>query len=222
MISIIAMLTHNDVTVDDALGYYKQNKDAIVNSWGFKDKNISTEDAKELALSMLADGKKLFFESLVKTEAEALDSAKVAVECNVDYIVGMEYFNKVHEYLKSAHIKYFPTCGRRAGYPLRMLYGEINEIIEDAHRILEKGVDGICLSVFRYADGNPLELAKKFVSEVNAPLVVTGGINSDERLDFIKDAQPWGFTVGSALFEKNNFPGISILEKLNYIYEYLN
>ena len=222
MIQVISMLTHNDQTVDGATQYYAANKEAKTPSWGFKDTNISLENAKALAASMKADGKHTFFESLVSEEADALVAAQTTLACKFDYMIGMEYFPKVHTLLKEAGVRYFPTCGRRAGYPVRMLYGTIQEIIDDAHHILEKGVDGISLSVFRYADGDPLELAKAFVKEVDAPLVLTGSINNDTRLDFVNEIQPWGFTIGSALFEGSEDWGKTMTEKLDYIFNYVN
>lgn len=218
---LISMLTHNDQTVDKAMGHYIEGRDAITKEWGFKDTNISLKDAIALAEAMHRDGKNVYFESLKTTSQEGLESAKIALQCKADYIIGMEYFENVHELLKDKELKYLPTCGRRAGYPQRMLYGAIDEIIDDAKRILSKGVDGISLSVFRYKDGDPLELAKKFVKQIDAPICLTGSINSNDRLDFLKEVQPWGFAVGSALFEPEIFPGDTIAQKLDYINNYL-
>lgn len=221
MIHVIAMMTHNDQTVDGAYSHYMTNRNAKTKDWGFKDTNIVREDARKLSAAMLNDGKEVFFESLATTEEEALEAARLAVASNARYVVGMEYFTSVHKYFNEHNVKYYPTCGKRAGYPKRMLYGTIDEIIADAKRILETGVAGICLSVFRYVDGDPLELAKTFVKEVDAPLVLTGSIDSDERLDFVKEVKPWGFTVGSALFEEGYFPGKTIADKLDHISDYI-
>ena len=96
MIRTIAMLTHNDQTVDNAKDVYIPNRGAKTNNWGFKDINISKDEARELANMMRADGKELFYESLEHDAEKALESAKFAVECNFDYIIGMEYFENVH------------------------------------------------------------------------------------------------------------------------------
>jgi hypothetical protein len=224
MIRIIAMLTHDDKTVSNAAEVYEANKHAKTLCWGFKDVNMSIDGAKKLSAAMKSDKKEFFFESLVDNEEEGLKSAKLAIECNADYLTAMEYYPSVHELLKPTKVKFFPTCGKRKKLPgssRRMLHGTIDEIIADANKIASKGVDGICLSVFRYLDGDPIELAKRFVKEVNIPLIVSGSINSDERLDFIKDVNPWGFTIGSALFTDDLGAGKSVAEKLDYIYDYL-
>lgn len=103
-----------------------------------------------------------------------------------------------------------------------MLYGTVESIIADAKRISEYGVDGICLSVYLYADGDPEEIAKRFVKEIKIPFLITGGINNDHRLDFIKEAQPWDFTIGSALFADNFGGNNTVAEKLDYVVDYLN
>jgi len=216
------MLTHDDQTVKNALEVYKTNKHTKTPCWGFKDINISSKDAKLLSSCILKDKKEFYFESLVDNEKDALKIAKLAIECKANYLTSMEYFESVHELLKPTSVKFFPTCGRREGHPRRMLYGSIEEIISDAKRIAIKGVDGICLSVFRYMEGDPIELTKRFVDEVDIPLVVSGSINSDDRLDFIKKVKPWGFTIGSALFDSNFGEEKSIAEKLDYIYDYIN
>ncbi|MCK4349141.1 MAG: hypothetical protein KAW47_11050 [Thermoplasmatales archaeon] len=222
MIRIIAMLTHDDQTVENALEVYEASKQVKTPCWGFKDININAKDAKILSSHILRDKKEFYFESLVSSEEGALKIAKLAIECKADYLTSMEYFESVHELLKPTTVKFFPTCGRREGHPRRMLYGSIEEIIADANRIVMRGVDGICLSVFRYMDGDPIELAKRFVNEVDVPMVVSGSINSDERLDFIKEVKPWGFTIGSALFDSDFSLEKSVAEKLDYIYDYIN
>lgn len=222
MIRVLTMLTHDDQTVENPIEVYKSNRHAKTQCWGFKDINISTEDAKELSKLIRADKKELYFESLVDNEKDAIKIAKVAIECNAEYLTAMEYFESVHAMLKAANVKFIPTCGIRKGVPRRMLYGTIDDIINHANEIAKHGVEGICLSVFRYVDGDPIELAKRFVKEVDAPLVVSGSINSDERLDFIKDVKPWGFTIGSALFDSDFGEDRSIVEKLDYVFEYIN
>lgn len=222
MTRIITMLTHDDMTIENAHEVYLANRRAKTPCWGFKDVNISAADAEKIGAKIMSDGKEFFFESLVDNPEDGMKAAELAARLHANYLTSMEYYPEVHEMLKPTGVKFIPTCGRRAGHPRRMLYGTIDEIIGDARRIVAKGVDGICLSVFRYADGNPIELASRFVKEVDAPLIVSGSINSDERLDFIKDVNPWGFTVGSALFEDSFGADRTVAEKLDYIWDYLN
>lgn len=211
-----------DMTLANAAEVYADSKQAKTQCWGFKDVNISFDKAKALGNAMMQDGKEFFLESLVNNEEDAMKVAQFAIDIGANYLISMEYYPSVHALLKGTQVKFMPTCGRRAGHPRRMLYGTIEEIIADAKRVLSFGVDGICLSLFRYVDGDPLELASRFVKEVDAPLIISGSINSDERLDFIRKVNPWGFTIGSALFEDNFGAEKSVAEKLDYVTDYVN
>lgn len=219
-VHIIAMLTNHDKTVHNALRIFDANKCTRVNCWGFKDIGISIDEATELVSSMKAAGKTTFLEPLVVGDEKCIGAAQFAINCKFDYLIGMEYNEKAAYLLKENGVKFFPTCGRRAGLP-RMLYGSPEEIIDCAGKILAKGVDGICLSVYRYADGDPEELAKRFVEQLDKPFMIAGGINCIHRLNIVKELQPWGFTIGSALFNDSFGGNTSIWEKLDGIKDYM-
>lgn len=219
-INVIAMLTNNDATVENALEVFKANKNSKTRYWGFKDIGISEENAKALVKAMKKASKTTFFEPLVEEEGESLKAAQFAIDCNFDYLIGNIFHQSVCDLVKKSPVKYFPTCGKREGTP-RMLYGSVDSIIKDARRIIANGADGICLSVYRYADGDPEDMARRFVKELNAPFMITGSINDDHRLDFLRGLQPWGFTIGSALFRESFGGRNTIAEKLDYVVDYL-
>ena len=219
-INVIAMLTNNDKTVENALGIFEENKNSKVKCWGFKDVGISEKDTVALVQAMKKAGKTTFLEPLVESEQECLKAAQLAIDCCFDCVVGMTYYKSVYDLLKNTPIKYFPTCGKRAGIP-RMLYGKVASIIGDAQRIAANGANGICLSVYRYVDGDPENMARRFIKELGVPFIITGGINDNHRLDFIKELKPWGFTIGSALFGAKFGGSNSISEKLDYVVDYL-
>ena len=220
-IKLIAMLTNHDKTVPDAMRVFEENKGAATDCWGFKDVGISLPDAQKLVEEMKKAGKTTFMEPLIESEEGCLEAAQFAIDCKFDYIIGMEFFPSVAKKLLGTGIKYFPTCGRRAGIP-RMLYGTHQEIIDDAKRLLEyDGVDGICLSVYRYEDGDPEEMALEFRRNIDKPLIVTGSIGDDKRLRFVKNMQPWGFTIGSALFSDSFGHYDRICDKLDAILDKL-
>ena len=79
MIRIIAMLTHDDQTVENALEVYEASKQVKTPCWGFKDININAKDAKILSSHILRDKKEFYFESLVSSEEGALKIAKLAI-----------------------------------------------------------------------------------------------------------------------------------------------
>lgn len=219
-VNVIAMLTNNDKTVENALDIFERNRHSIVQCWGFKDIGIKLEDAVVLVEAMKAAGKTTFLEPLVETEEECLAAANFAVKCKFDYLVAMMFFESAWKVLRENNVKFIPTCGKRAGLP-RKLYGTPESIIADAQRIASRGVDGIGLSVYRYVDGDPEEMARQFVRNVKIPMIISGSINSEKRLDFVKSLQPWGFTIGSALFDDSFCKERSIQEKLDYLQNYL-
>lgn len=200
-IKLIAMLTNHDKTVPDAVRVFEENKGSKTDCWGFKDIGIEIAEAQRLVERMKAEGKTTFMEPLVESEEECLKAAQFAIDCKFEYVVGMAFHESVAKKLAGTGIKYFPTCGRRAGIP-RMLYGTHQEIIDDAKRILSyDGVDGICLSIYRYQDGDPEAMAMEFAESIDKPMIITGSISNDQRLEFVKKMKPWGFTIGSALFD---------------------
>ncbi len=220
-VQLIAMLTNHDKTVPDAPEVFEKNKGAKTSCWGFKDVGVELPVAKKLVEAMKKEGKTTFMEPLIESEEGCLEAAQFAIDCGFDYVIGTMFYPSVAEKMKGTGIKYFPTCGKREGIP-RMLYGTIDEIIADAKRILAyDGVDGICLSVYRYVDGDPEEMALRFVQSIDKPVMVTGSISNDERLNFVKNMKPWGFTIGSALFDDSFGHFDKISDKLDSILEKL-
>jgi putative N-acetylmannosamine-6-phosphate epimerase len=111
-----------------------------------------------------------------------------------------------------------PFVGDVEGRP-SILKGEIDEIIGEAQQCLEKNVYGFDLLGYRYT-GNQLELIRKFVSQVDAPVCIAGNINSFDKLNQLINIEPWAFTIGGAFFD-NKFEG-SFEEQINKVCMYLN
>lgn len=199
MIELIAMLTHNDKTVDDARSVFAQSLEAPTVHWGFKDTGLSKDGQVLLARDMKQAGKTIHFESLEEEESACLAAADFAASEGLDYLIGMAYHPSVAKLLSASSVKYLPTCGARSGVP-RMLHGTVDEILADARRI-RPGVDGLTLSLYRWTGGDPAELGQAFITALPEPVIITGSINSEARLDEISRLAPWGITVGSALFD---------------------
>lgn len=199
MIELIAMLTHNDKTVDNAREIFAQAVDAPTQHWGFKDTGLSSTELALLARDMKDAGKTVHFESLEEDEPRCVAAAQFAIDNELDYLIGMAFHPSVAKLLADANVRYLPTCGGRSGIP-RMLHGSVEDIVGDAVRIRPQA-DGVALSLYRWTDGDPGLLGKAFIDEVRSPVVVTGSINSTERMNEISQLSPWGITVGSALFD---------------------
>ncbi len=216
-LNLIVMLTHNDETVNNAHEIFEKCKNSDAKFWGFKEKSLPIEQMKNLYKYMKECGKTTFLEVVEYTEKEGLEGAKIALECGCDILMGTMFFDSINEFCKKNNLRYMPFVGNVTERP-SILEGEIDEIIKEANEYLKKGVYGFDLLGYRYT-GNAVELNERFVLEVNAPVCIAGSVNGYERLDELKNINPWSFTIGSAFFE-NKFDG-SFEEQINKVCEYV-
>jgi phosphoribosylformimino-5-aminoimidazole carboxamide ribonucleotide (ProFAR) isomerase len=91
-------------------------------------------------------------------------------------------------------------------------------MLGQANDYIEKGVYGINLLGYRY-EGNATVLNKNIAENIDAPLCLAGSVNSYERLAEVKEISPWGFTIGSAFFEKSF--GEAFDEQIINVLEYI-
>ena len=215
---LIVMLTHNDVTVKNAKEVFESCKDTKAKYWGFKEVGLPLEEMKELFAYMKSLGKTTFLEVVAYTEDECLEGAKMAVACGVDILMGTLYFQSIMDYCKENNLKYMPFVGEITGRP-SVLRGTIQGMIDEANSYIAKGAYGIDLLGYRY-EGDAVELNKKFVAGVNAPVCLAGSVNDYKRLDEVKDADSWTFTIGGAFFE-NKFDG-TFAEQIDKVVDYMN
>ena len=216
-LNLIVMLTHNDETVNNAHEIFEKCKNSDAKFWGFKEKSLPIEQMKNLYKYMKECGKTTFLEVVEYTEKEGLEGAKLALECGCDILMGTMFFDSINEFCKKNNLRYMPFVGKVTERP-SILEGEIDEIIKEANEYLKKGVYGFDLLGYRYT-GNAVELNERFILEVNAPVCIAGSVNGYERLDELKNINPWSFTIGSAFFE-NKFDG-SFEEQINKVCEYV-
>ena len=209
----IVMLTHNDITVKNALDLFSELYTCPVSYWGIKEKGLCEADMIKLCNGISAKGKKAVLEAVTYTEEDSMTSAYTAVKCGCDILMGTLYSQKVHKILKENNIKYMPFVGRVYGRP-SVLEGSLEEIISEVRDLKEKGVFGIDLLGYRY-NGDAEALISDTAKTAELPVCVAGSIDSYEKLDFIKEISPAFFTVGSALFE-NKF-GSTLEEQIENI-----
>ena len=222
MIRCVAMMTHNDVTVPHALEIFEANKHAKAPYWGFKDAGVTLEEGEALIQAMLAAGKHVVIEPLTQDEEMAHAWADLAIKYNIDGVLGI-FFRSVSEKLKKAGIMYFPPFGSR-NEDMRLV-GTLEELKNAAMEVVDAGSSGIRISAYRWVDGDPVELAsvlKKELDERGIPFMMTGSVNDFGKLDVIKQMQPWGITVGGALFEDGKFGGGTLAERIDRIDSYCN
>lgn len=197
---LIVMLTQNDITVENADKVFDACKDLPVEFWGFKNTGISPAEIKNLVNAMKDADKTTFLEVVTYTEESCLENAKLAVEYGFDYLTGTRFFPSVSKFLEGTAVKYFPFVGDVGGSPVK-LTGSMQDIIDDCKRLERAGVHGLDLVAYRYADGDPVELAKQVVAQSSSAVIIAGSISSYERIKIVNEINPFAFTMGSALFE---------------------
>jgi len=215
------MLTQHDRTVKDALIHFNSVKDIKdAHYWGFKDVGLPREEMKELVGVMKTAGKTVFMEVVTYTETSCRKAAELAVECKFDCLAGTIFYPSVLKVLKEGATSYMPFCGKVSGSP-SILEGTGDEIITEAKKLLNAGADGFDLLAYRHTSEDPVKLSRRFINEIAAPVVIAGSIDCFDRLDIIKELNPWGFTIGGAFFEKKFVPGGTYREQLEAVLDYM-
>jgi len=216
---IIIMLTHHDVTVQNAAEVFEECKDLPVKFWGFKNVGLPKDQMKALAGAMKAAGKTTFLEVVTYDEASCLDGAQTAIDCGFDCLMGTLYYDSVAKLLKDNGMEYMPFVGKVSGSP-SILEGTNEEIIENAKELMAKGIKGFDILAYRHVvDGE--KLAYEFCKAVDAKICIAGSINSFARIDTMFDIGCWAFTMGSALFTKNFVAEGSFRENLKAVADYM-
>lgn len=216
MSELIVMLTNNDVTVPNAMETFEECKDMSVKYWGFKDHGMEPPKMKELAQYMKENGKTTFLEVVSYTEEECLRGAKLAVECGFDYLIGTLFYDSVFEYIKTTNLKYCPFAGKVSQNP-SILQGTAQEMLDQEAMFAEKGCDGTDLLGYRYVDGDPAALSAEYIANAKKPVILAGSVGSDERVAEVLKMNPWTFTMGSALFNKNFVKDGTFRENLEHV-----
>ena len=201
---LIVMLTHRDRTVSDALSRFDGAKDFPIAHWGFKDVGLSPEQMQELVAAMKNAGKTTFLEVVSLSEQEGLRGARLAVDLGFDILMGTVYYPSIGEYLKDKPVRYYPFPGHVHSHP-SILDGTIDEIVAHACELESYGAHGLDLLTYRF-DGEAARLLKEVVEATKIPIVSAGSIASFERIGEVWDAGAWGFTIGSAFFERKFVP----------------
>ena len=216
---LIVMLTYNDKTVENALELFNRMKDTPVIHWGFKDVGLPPAEMKKVVDSMNAAGKTTYLEVVSLTEEEGLAGAKLAAECGFDILMGTVFFDSINDYLKDKPVKYYPFPGHVHSHP-SILDGTIAEIVQHARDMEAKGVDGMDLLTYRYIGDAP-KLLQEVVTATGVPLVSAGSIDSFDRIAEVRDTGAWGFTIGTAFFEKKFVPQGSFRENMMAVWDWL-
>lgn len=200
MSHFIFMLTKDDRTVPDAVQIYASLSRSPLRYIGFKDIGLPLDELTALARSIKSDGKQAMLEVVSSSREAELRSVEAAARLGVDYLLGGRHAEDAVRILQGTGIRYFPFAGHTVGHPTR-LTGSLDEIVDDAVRLAAlPGVQGLDLLAYRFA-GDVEQLAQRVVRAVNVPVIAAGSIDRAERVQAMRRAGVWGFTVGSAVFD---------------------
>jgi hypothetical protein len=219
VVEFIFFLTHNDVTISEANEVFREIQATDVKYVGFKDIGLPIQKLRELGKNIADAGKIAVLEVVSTTEEDNIRSVKMGVELGVDYVIGGTYVEKSQPLLKGKEIRYFPYIGKIIGHPC-LQRGTIEEICKDAARVESLGVNGIDLLSYRY-DGDPYALTAAVTRTVKIPIISAGSINSLERIDEMKKAGVWGFTIGSAILERQFVPGGTLRDQIEIVMKHI-
>ena len=209
---LIVMLTHHDQTVHNALELFEGLRDCPITHWGFKDVGLAPDEMKAVVSAMKAAGKTTFLEVVSLSEEEGLRGAQLAVELGFDILMGTVFFPSISAYLKDKPVRYYPFPGHVHSHP-SILDGTIDEIVAHARQLEAHGVHGLDLLTYRY-DGEAARLLQLVVEATHIPIVSAGSIATFERINEVWDSGAWGFTIGSAFFERQFVPDGSFEENV--------
>ena len=201
---LIVMLTHHDQTVPDALELFARTKDYPIAHWGFKDVGLSPKEMQPVVQTMKDAGKVTFLEVVSLSEEEGLQGARLAVELGFDILMGTVFYPSIGDYLKDKPIRYYPFPGHVHSHP-SILDGTIDDIVSHACELEEYGVQGLDLLTYRYT-GDASHLLAEVVQATQIPIVSAGSIASFERIQEVWNSGAWGFTIGSAFFDRQFIP----------------
>lgn len=196
---LIVMLTHNDLTVENAYQVFEECQHTQALYWGFKEQPLPLEEMKRIYAKMKSCGKRTVLEVVAYTEEEGLEGAQMAAACGCDILMGTCYSESILQFCQQHDMAYMPFVGQIIGRP-SILQGSTESMVNEAEMLKEKGVYGIDLLGYRYEADAP-QLIQDMVQKTSMPVCVAGSIDSYERLKFIKETKPWAFTIGSAFFE---------------------
>jgi hypothetical protein len=210
MTAFICSLAHDGTTVDGAAELIAELRRTGLRHVGIKDAGPPPAVLREVADAAHAAGMDVMLEIAAggaKAELRALHSAH---QIGADWILGGRQVQAAEALLRGSGIRYLPFAGRPAEHT-GMLAGGIDEIARDAAELTARnGVHGVTLPAYRHPNVDPVSLARAVVAAADGPVVVAGAITRLGQVAALRSAGVWGFSIGSAIFERRLPGGPSI------------
>jgi hypothetical protein len=206
MIEFVFMLTHNDVTVDNARDVLSDLRDTGLRYVGFKDIGPPPPVLRDVTEAAHDAGMEVMLEVVSTSAEDELRSLRAALEIGVDWVLGGTHPDQGLPILAGSDVRYCPFPGIVEGHP-SVLKGAIGEIAADAAELTSTdGIFGLDLLAYRHADADPVALTRAVVDAATGPVIAAGSVASLEQIADLESAGAWGFTIGGAIFEQR-LPG---------------
>jgi len=211
-LDFIFMLTRQDRTVADCLEVMELIAPAKLRHVGFKDVGVAPDVLKQLNDRIRASGAVTYMEVVSTSPADALNSARVAVELGIDRLLGGTDVARVQEIIADREMGYYPFCGFPTGHPTK-LGGRPDQVEQHCRRFIEQGCAGTDLLAYRATAADPIELVKAARRGLGAGnhLIVAGSVGNARQIGDLKRAGANAFTIGSAAFDGSYAPNMGHL-----------
>ncbi len=215
MSEFIFMLTRNDETIPDARSVYASIANLGLKHIGCKDVGLPKAELAELMGDIRSHGHTSYLEVVSESDDSMETSARAALEVGADYVIGGTAVERIQKVISGTSVKFFPYIGTIVGHPC-LLRGSIHDIVDDARRVEQLGVDGINLLAYRY-DGDVPELVRKVAEATSLPLICAGSVYSVARIEALRDLGVWAFTIGTAALDGAFVPGRPLGDQLRLV-----
>jgi hypothetical protein len=206
----VFMLTRGDKTIRDGLDVLEDIRSLGLRHLGFKDVGIEPAALATLHSAIKATGATSYLEVVSTTPESCLQSARVARELGVDYLLGGTQVDEILGIISGTHTKYLPFPGRPFGHPTS-LGGTADSVEADCRRFAEKGAAGVDLLAYRATEADPLDLVKAARRGTPGFLLVAGAVKAPEQIRALAAAGADAFTVGSAVLDGSFVPNAGSL-----------
>lgn len=204
--NFIFMLTQDDRTVANCLDVLEEVAECGLSHIGFKDIGVDKAQLLDLTQAIRELGATSYLEVVSETPESALASAEMAAELSVDRLLGGTQVARTIEILAGTDIAYYPFPGKPQGHPTE-LGGRAEDIAADCLRFVEMGAHGVDLLAYRATEARPEDLIGAARGALpHSDLIIAGSVASAERIRDLAELKVDGFTIGTAVFERQFAP----------------